>query len=70
MRGPLKAQLMDYSNRDFLVSQGIFDADYVQDFVRTFIKAGDAGPGTGANYSKICWSFLQFQEWYHLYKEK
>lgn len=70
LRGPLKAQLMDYSNRDYLSSQGIFDPDRIYELVRGYLETGDAGPGTGANYSKVCWSFLQFQEWYHLYVEK
>ncbi|MCR4596359.1 MAG: asparagine synthase (glutamine-hydrolyzing) [Lachnospiraceae bacterium] len=70
LRGPLKAQLMDYSNRDFLARQGLFDPDYTYDLVRNYLANGDGGPATGANYSKICWSFFEFQEWYHTYMEK
>lgn len=70
LRGPLKAQLMDYSNKEYLSKQGLFNADYVYDFVRNYLKNGDAGPATGGNFSKICWSFLQFQEWHHLYREQ
>ncbi|MCR5595098.1 MAG: asparagine synthase (glutamine-hydrolyzing) [Lachnospiraceae bacterium] len=70
LRGPLKAQLLDYSNRDYISRQGLFDPDYIYDFVRNYLERGDGGPATGANYSKICWSFLQFQEWYHTYMEK
>ncbi len=70
MRGPLKAQLMDYSNKEYLSKQGIFDPDTVYELVRGYLETGDLGPATGGNYSKICWSFLQFQEWYHNYLEK
>ncbi len=70
LRGPLKAQLMDYSNRDYLLKQGIFDPDVVYEMIRGYLQTGDMGPATGGNMSKICWSFLQFQEWYHLYVEK
>jgi len=67
MRGPLKDQLVDYSNKDFLKKQGIFDADYVNDFVDNYLKNGDMGPATGRNYSKIAWSFFIFQQWYLQY---
>lgn len=67
MRGPLKEQLLAYSDKDFLLRQGIFDAKYTSDIVRWYLKNGDGGPATGANYSKICWSFYVFQQWYSYY---
>lgn len=67
LRGPLKAQLLDYSNIEYLTKQGLFDAEYVHDMVREYIKTGDGGPATGANYSRVCWAFLSFQEWYQTY---
>lgn len=67
LRGPLKEQLLDYSDRDFLVRQGIFDADYVSDMIRNYLVTGDGGPATGANYSKLSWSFFVFQQWYGYY---
>ncbi len=70
LRGPLKAQLMDYSNKVFLKNQGLFDPDYTHELVRDYLAKGDGGPATGANYSKLCWSYFQFQEWYHTYMEK
>lgn len=70
MRGPLKEQLLDYSRKDFLIRQGIFDADYVSKLIEGYIKTGDAGPATGANYSKVAWSFFAFQQWYCYYHQK
>ena len=67
MRGPLKEQLLAYSDKEFLLRQGIFDAKYTSDIVRWYLKNGDGGPATGANYSKICWSFYVFQQWYSYY---
>ena len=67
LRGPLREQLLDYSRRDFLVRQGIFDGDCVSGLVNRYLQTGDAGPGTGANFSKICWSFFAFQQWYNYY---
>ena len=64
LRGPLKEQLLDYSSYDYLQKQGIFDADYTSDMIQSYIKTGDAGPATGANYSKLAWSFFVFQQWY------
>lgn len=67
LRGALKAQLMDYSNVDYLSKQGIFDPMYTHEMIRCYLLTGDGGSGSGANYSKLCWSFLQFQEWYQTY---
>ena len=68
LRGPLKENLLDMSNRDYLIKQGIFDADFVSDLIHQYIKTGDGGPATGANYSKIAWSFFVFQQWYQKYE--
>lgn len=67
LRGPLKEQLLDYSERDYLERQGIFDADYVSAMIREYIRTGDGGPATGANYSKLSWSFFIFEQWYRQY---
>lgn len=67
LRGPLREQLSDYSSYEYLKKQGIFDAEYVSGKVGEYIKTGDAGPATGANYSKITWSFFVFQQWYETY---
>lgn len=67
LRGPLKEQLLDYSSYDFLARQDIFDAGYVSDMIGQYVKTGDAGPATGANYSKLTWSFFVFQQWYQKY---
>lgn len=67
LRGPLKASLMDYSNVDYLKKQGIFDPEYTHSMIRDYLSTGDGGAGSGANYSKLCWSFLTFQEWFQTY---
>ncbi|RKM54291.1 asparagine synthase (glutamine-hydrolyzing) [Butyrivibrio sp. X503] len=65
LRGPLKEQLLDYSSTSFLKKQDIFDVDYVSEFINNYVVNGDGGPATGANYSKIAWSFYIFQQWYN-----
>lgn len=67
LRGPLKERLLDMASYDFLVKQGIFDADFVCKMLKTYMERGDAGPATGANYSKFMWSFFVFQQWYNSY---
>lgn len=67
MRGPLKEQLMDMCSVEYLRKQGIFDADYVNHFIMEYLKTGDKGPATGANFSKTAWSFFAFQQWYETY---
>lgn len=69
LRGPLRDQLLDYINVDFLNKQGLFNPEYTSDLIKKYLENGDMGAGTGANYSKICWSYLQFQEWYHTFIE-
>ncbi len=64
LRGPLCEQLLSYIDRDFLVRQGIFDADYVIRFISRYLETGDGGPSSGANFSKVTWSFFAFQQWY------
>ena len=63
LRGPLKEQLMDMCSRDYLKKQGIFDADFVAGMIEDYMRTGDGGPATGANYSKLSWSFFTFQQW-------
>lgn len=67
LRGPLKEQLLDMASHDFLVKQEIFDADFVCKMLQTYMEHGDAGPATGANYSKLMWSYFVFQQWYNCY---
>lgn len=67
MRGPLKEQLIDYSDETFLKNQGLFDSEFASQFVRTYLENGDGGPATGRNYSKVCWPFFIFQQWYNCY---
>ena len=69
LRGPLKEQLLSWIDRDYLARQGIFDKDYCIRLVGNYLKTGDGGPASGANYSKIVWSFFTFQQWYHHYME-
>ena len=69
LRGPLKEQLTDMCSRDYLKRQGIFDADFVADMIEDYVRTGDGGPATGANYSKLSWSFFTFQQWYRRLEE-
>lgn len=64
LRGPLKEQLLDMCNHDYLKKQGIFDADFVTPLLERYLKEGDGGPATGANYSKLVWPLFTFQQWY------
>ncbi|MBO5166209.1 MAG: asparagine synthase (glutamine-hydrolyzing) [Lachnospiraceae bacterium] len=67
LRGPLKEKLLAMADRDFLIKQDIFDADFVCKMMQTYMEHGDGGPATGANYSKLMWSYFVFQQWYSVY---
>lgn len=67
LRGPLKERLLDVTNENYLKNQGIFDSKYTSRMIENYLSTGDAGPSTGANYSKMAWSLLVFQMWYETY---
>lgn len=67
LRGPLKERLLAMADREFLIKQDIFDADFVCKMMQTYMEHGDGGPATGANYSKLMWSYFVFQQWYDAY---
>lgn len=67
LRGPLKEQLHDMSNRDMLISQNVFDSNYVSAMITEYLSTGDGGAGTGRNYSRLIWAFFVFQQWYWHY---
>lgn len=67
LRGPLKEQVFSVSEPGYLKEQGLFEPEYVHGFIEKYMKQGDAGAGTGANYSGLVWSFLVFQQWYQTY---
>lgn len=68
LRGPLKEQLLDMTETHYLQRQGLFQADYVASFIRKYLETGDAGAGTGANYSRMIWALFMFQRWYQAYE--
>lgn len=67
LRGTLKEQLLSYTDRKFLAEQELFNHDLINKFVSDYIKNGDAGAGSGANYSRLIWAFYMFQRWYEVY---
>ena len=70
LRGSLKEQVLSYGETGFLKQQQIFNPEYVNDFLCRYMKKGDAGSGTGENYSRMIWAFLVFQKWYERYMLK
>lgn len=67
MRGPLRERLEAMCSMEYLKRQDIFDASYVNRFINEYLRTGDKGPASGANYSKVAWSFFAFQQWYDTY---
>lgn len=67
LRGALREKLLDYADMDFLKRQDIFDAEFTSSMINSYVQKGDGGPATGANYSKLAWSFFVFQQWYESY---
>lgn len=69
LRGPLKEQLLSYTDPALLKRQNLFDISYLQKTIERYLETGDKGPATGENYSGLIWSFFVFQQWYETYCE-
>ncbi len=69
LSGPLREQLLRYSDGQYLGEQGLFNPEEVSCLVQEFLDRGDAGAGTGRNYSGLLWSFYVFQQWVDYWKE-
>lgn len=70
IRGEVKEQLLAYTDESYLKQQGLFDPEVTNRFTEYYLRQGDAGAGTGKNYSRICWSFFVFQQWYERWMKK
>ena len=64
LRGPLKEELLTFADPARVRNQGLFDAKTVNSLVTKFLAEGDAGHGSGKNFSKLVWSYFVFQQWY------
>lgn len=67
LRGALRERILDWTDREFLVRQGIFEPDETINFIASYMKTGDQGKWSGANFSKIVWPYFIFQQWYMQY---
>lgn len=67
LRNHLKDKLESYISSDFLVKQNIFDVKNTQEFILNYLKNGDQGKDSGANFSKLVWPYFIFQQWYEEY---
>lgn len=69
LRGVLKERITDWTSAEYLAKQGIFEPEATGRFIHEYMKVGDAGEGTGRNYSGIVWAYFIFQQWYQEYIE-
>lgn len=70
LRGALKEQVQSYCELNYLRRQGIFRPKETNELINRYLKIGDQGKWSGQNYSKICWTFYIFQQWYERYINK
>lgn len=67
MRGSLKAEISAYADTDFLDRQGIFEPEFVNMFVNSYLDNRLEKHLQDSNNEKIIWSFYVFQQWYQMY---
>lgn len=69
LRGPLKDRIIDWTDKDYLDRQGIFEPHATQQFVKNYMEVGDQGKWSGQNFSRIVWAYFIFQQWYAEYMQ-
>lgn len=69
LRGPLKDRIIDWTDKDYLERQGIFEPYATQQFVKNYMEVGDQGKWSGQNFSRIVWAYFIFQQWYAEYMQ-
>jgi asparagine synthase (glutamine-hydrolysing) len=62
LRTVLKEKLLDYTNKDYIIKQGFFNADSLQHDLNKFLDGG-----LGKFGYQFYWKFLMFQMWYDKY---
>lgn len=67
LRGPLRADLLETLEPQFLLKQGLFHERELKEFVESYLTVGDQGARTGENYSRLVWAYYMFQKWYQTY---
>ena len=67
LRGSFKEQMIDWTSKDYLLKQGIFDPEHTSALLQTYLVNGDEGLGSGNNYSQIWCPYFIFQQWYAAY---
>lgn len=68
LRGTLKERIMDWTDRSYLIKQGIFDPEHTEKFINDYMENGDCEEWSGKNFSKVVWAYFIFQQWYDVYK--
>ena len=68
LRGSLKERILDWTDREYLIRQGIFDPDRTGEFIDMYMKKGDGKKWSGKNFSKVVWAYFVFQQWYEKYQ--
>lgn len=63
MRTSLREKLLDYSDKEFLIRQGLFNPRTCQAVVSEFIN----GENRNAN---VCWNILMYQMWWDRYRKR
>lgn len=61
MRISLRERLSDYTEKSFLMKQGIFSPSACRKIVNDFFGGND-------NNAKVCWNFLMYQMWWERYR--
>lgn len=67
LKGPLKEKLLEYTSKEFLYKQDLFDADRVVEFIEYYLKNNDKGRLSGKNFTNLVWAYFVFQIWYQYY---
>lgn len=67
LHGSLKERILDWTNKDYLIRQGIFNPDSTSEFIDNYMNDGDHEKWSGKNFSRVVWAYFIFQQWYERY---
>ena len=67
LRGPLRDELMEYTEKSYIERQGFFRCDQLQQLIGRFMKDD---PAKAERYAGLIWHLYVLQKWYEDYRGK
>ena len=70
LRGPLKEELLTFSDTSLLKEQGLFNAEKLNSTVNRYLSGNGSKKAGYNSFVRMLWSFLVFERWYDTWIKK